>query len=55
MPPCRKCFAASGAGSSAVLMQEDSVKAYKYQSQEKLPEIHRMGKGNPGPRHFQQQ
>jgi hypothetical protein len=29
IPPCRKCLPASGAGHSAVLMQENSVKASK--------------------------
>ncbi len=42
IPPCRKCLQSSKAVSSALLMQEDSVKASKQKFQENLPEIHRM-------------
>jgi hypothetical protein len=45
IPPCRKCLPVSEAGHFAVLMQENFVKG-------KLPEIHLIGRGDPGLRHF---
>jgi hypothetical protein len=52
IPPCRKCLSASGAGPSAVLIQEDSAKTSNKKFLEKLPEIPRMERGKQGLRHF---
>jgi hypothetical protein len=52
--PCWKYRPVSGAGPSPCCYRKNSVRTSNYKCQKKLPEIHRMGRGSPGLRHFQQ-